>query len=413
MGSDKTKIAGTKKYRRVSSRKLITSGIRRRFFRNVATIACFAFISGIILSAGFLVAGAESGVQAGLDRLGADVYVIPLDPWARNSGFFMTGRTSELYFDLSMTDDIRSTPGVASASPETYVGHIDNVSWCEYSVLVLGYEPETDFVIHPLLVEPTQSPQSNGEVIVGSLVDRATGDTLELYGHEYVIHGKMETTGFAVDNSVFLTLDDAFALARESENWPTPLTLKDGDISAVLVRVDRAYGTDKAVLYISSLNPGTLAFPMSRLGEELTGQLVTTSQMLYLTITSVILVSLPLVALIAIMGANERRREIGILRALGGTRSFIFRLFFSETVFLAFIGSLLGVIGASLALYLFQDIIIAALQTTFVWPSIMVVLGQITLALLVSVGLAGMAALWPAYRASIMEPYDAIRRGQN
>ena len=79
------------KHGRIGSGKLITSNIRRRLFRNLAIIACFAFVAGTILSAGFLVAGAQMGVQEGLNRLGADMMVIPLDPNTRNPGFFMIG----------------------------------------------------------------------------------------------------------------------------------------------------------------------------------------------------------------------------------------------------------------------------------------------------------------------------------
>ena len=98
---------------------------------------------------------------------------------------------------------------------------------------------------------------------------------------------------------------------------------------------------------------------------------------------------------------------------MGATQSYVFRLFFSETVLLAFLGGIVGVVGASIGLAMFQDTLSSSLQIAFLWPSIPVVLSQISIALVIAVLLAGGAAIWPALRASRLEPYDAIRRGQN
>jgi ABC-type lipoprotein release transport system permease subunit len=64
-------------------------------------------------------------------------------------------------------------------------------------------------------------------------------------------------------------------------------------------------------------------------------------------------------------------------------------------------------------LAVFQETLSNSLNIPFLWPSIPVVLSQISIALVIAVLLAGGAAIWPALRASKLEPYDAIRRGQN
>ena len=43
------------------------------------------------------------------------------------------------------------------------------------------------------------------------------------------------------------------------------------------------------------------------------------------------------------MAANERRREIGVLRALGATRGTVFRLILGESVVIAGLGAAIGV----------------------------------------------------------------------
>jgi putative ABC transport system permease protein len=208
-------------------------------------------------------------------------------------------------------------------------------------------------------------------------------------------------------------MDEAYALAAVHQSGTDPFPLKQGNISAIMVKVDRTIGINPILYWMSEMNPDVLVFPMSALTRQVGDQLMVTTQTLYMTVTSVILVSMPLVALIATMGTNERRREIGLLRAMGATKSYVFRLFFSETVLLAFLGGIVGVIGASLGLAMFQDTLSSSLNIIFLWPSLPVVLSQVSIALVIAVLLAGAAAIWPAFRASRLEPYDAIRRGQN
>jgi len=397
--------------KKVNSGKLITSSIRRRLFRNLATIACFAFVAGTILAAGFLVAGAQMGVQQGLDRLGADMIVIPLDPYARNAGFFMTGQPSSLYLDESVTNDVLATPGVLAVSPQAYAGTLLSVPWCQYSVHVMGFDPKTDFTIKGM-VTGMPDLQAN-QVIVGRFVQGNVGSSIDIHGQNFTIVGRMAATGFSTDYSVFVTLEEAYRLAADSQSGMDPFPLQPGKISVVLVKADREIGIDPVLYWVTVMNPGVLVYPMSKLTWQVGDQLMVTTQTLYLTVTSVILVSLPLVALIATMGTNERRREIGLLRAMGATKSYVFRLFFTETVLLAFLGGIIGVVGASLCLAWFQETLSQSLQIAFLWPSLPVVLSQISIALMIAILLAGGAAIWPALQASKLEPYDAIRRGQN
>ena len=398
---------------RVGSRRLITSSIRRRLFRNIATIVCFAFITGTILTAGFLVAGAQMSVQAGMDRLGADMIVIPMDPYARSSGVFLTGQTSTTYFNDSVMAGVSATPGVLRASPQVYIKTLDQVTWCKYPVQIMGFDPQSDFSVMPLLLSPLKSSLTDDQIVVGNYVLGKIGSTLNVYGHDLEIVGRLEKTGFSPDNSIYLDMKGAYAVAADAPADATNVTVSPGQISAVLVKADKTLGIDPVLYWISSLNPGTLVYPMNALGRQVSDQLATTTQTLYMTAASVILVSMPLVALIATMGANERRREIGLMRAMGATQSNVFSLFFVESVVLAIIGGAIGAVAASAGLAAFQDPISNSLNISFLWPSMMTVLSQMSLALAFAVALAGIAALWPAFRASRMEPYDAIRKGQN
>jgi putative ABC transport system permease protein len=364
---------------------------------------CFAFIAGIILTAGFLVSGAQMGVQAGMDRLGADMIVIPYDPYARNSGMFLTGQASYLYFNDSIVGEVKDTPGVLRASPQVFVQMIPAPQWCSYSVQLMGYDPGTDFSVKPLLLAPLAGQLAAGEVVVGHYIQGDIGSIISI--------GGQEKTGLAADISVYVNLPEAYRLAAVLRQTSPEVVVQAGEISAVLVKADKTMGIDPVLYWISSMNPGVLVYPMSALSRQVTDQLGATTQALYLTMGMVVLVSMPLVALISVMASNERRAEIGMLRALGATRSFIFRLVFLEAVLLAMVGCLIGIAVSALLLAVLQDPISAMLSTTILWPSLADIAFQMSLAVLVGVILAGMASIWPAYRASHIDPYEALRGG--
>jgi ABC-type lipoprotein release transport system permease subunit len=125
----------------------------------------------------------------------------------------------------------------------------------------------------------------------------------------------------------------------------------------------------------------------------------------------VVLAALPLIALIAAMVAHERQREIGLLKAMGAQRRVVFFLVIAESLVLAAIGGIAGV-GASLiafSLMNMQGLLSSALQVSFRMPATAEI-GQMAVVALFAVILIGsISSLWPAYRSSTMNPYDAIR----
>jgi putative ABC transport system permease protein len=110
------------------------------------------------------------------------------------------------------------------------------------------------------------------------------------------------------------------------------------------------------------------------------------------------------------MSVNERVREIGLLRALGSTRSFVLALITLEGTMLTFIGGVLGIISGWIVIFDFGSFASNAMQLTFDWPSIpqIAILTVESIAIATAIGL--LASAYPAYKSSRMEPYAAIRQ---
>lgn len=106
------------------------------------------------------------------------------------------------------------------------------------------------------------------------------------------------------------------------------------------------------------------------------------------------------IANVMVIGVIERRGEIGLRRAIGATRAHIRRQFFTESLILAAIGGLAGVIIGSA--------VTAAYSTIQGWRIIIPAValgGGILAALLIGAG----AGIYPAMRAARMSPTEALR----
>jgi putative ABC transport system permease protein len=151
--------------------------------------------------------------------------------------------------------------------------------------------------------------------------------------------------------------------------------------------------------------------PMDQL-HQISGDLNAAVKVIDLAGLAAALISLPLIALVSLMAANERRREIGVLRALGATRSYVFRLIIGESLIVAAIGSFIGIASAWVLLIMFKNYISVVVGIPLLMPGI----GSLTYgagtAIILTVGIGAVAALYPSVQSARMEPYEAMRSGE-
>jgi putative ABC transport system permease protein len=194
--------------------------------------------------------------------------------------------------------------------------------------------------------------------------------------------------------------------------------------------MDRAlykkYWTDDAVDFIDvDLNPGVGQLAMKQQVEQLTAgsfhAFVYTNAEFKRWISSLVdqfftlnYMQLVVAVMIAILGivntllisVSERRREIGIVRALGGLRSQIRKLVLLEAVAVAIVGVIVGSVAGMLnTVFMSHTVseVLAGYSVPFYFPWEFVLL---SVPVVIAVSLA--AGLWPARNAACMQVIEAI-----
>jgi putative ABC transport system permease protein len=103
---------------------------------------------------------------------------------------------------------------------------------------------------------------------------------------------------------------------------------------------------------------------------------------------------------IMLVSVTERTREIGVRKALGATRRAIMTQFLVEALFLCVLGGVLGVAVGYGA---------AEMMTRFAQWDTAVAPGAVAVAIGFSAGIGLFFGIWPARRAAVLDPIDALR----
>jgi putative ABC transport system permease protein len=111
----------------------------------------------------------------------------------------------------------------------------------------------------------------------------------------------------------------------------------------------------------------------------------------------------------------RRRAEIGVIRALGGSRQFVRAAFLGEAVFYGLAGSIAGIAFGRLLAAGTVGLISTTVQSLYLTSqpaAITLRLATVLLGFTVGTGIALLSALLPAYEASEVAPVEAMARGR-
>lgn len=380
-------------------------------FRSGVVFLCALLVAGLSLAAVLVLHGARASLRLALDRLGADVIVVPAGAEARIETALLMGRPVQAWMPETNLAAVARVPGVAAASPQRYLSSLANASCCSLSeVFIVAFDPATDFTVTPWLPRALGGALERGDAVGGARVHLPDGeDRIRLYGYPVRLAANLSPTGTGLDQTIFLTFQTAREVAWASRWAEKTLDLPPASISAVLVRL--APGSDAGAVSAAIMRavPGATAAESPRMFQAFRGQIAGLLRGVVVALAATLLVSLALIGLVFSMAAHERRRELGVLRALGATRRFLLLSVVAEAAILAASGGLTGIALAGLATWLYRDLLVRSLQLPFLLPSAWGWAGLAGGGLLLAVCGVTLAALLPAVRVARQEPALAMR----
>ncbi len=398
--------------------QLILKNLLRRPFRNTILVICVAAVVGMQVAAALLDRASRHGLELGIKRLGADLVAVPRGLSEELLNSYMTGEAEVFYMERALKEKIMEFDFIEGTSAQVFIKSLTGASCCSaWNVFLIGFEPRTDFTIRPWLAEQRDIILGPDDVLAGAAMGLEAGSTIRFYGHEFKVAGVLDPTGAGLDTTVFIPMDTAYLMARESAaKAEKKLDITPDRISSVLIRLkpqDRgglpeyraAYELEMAIPEISVIQPDDLTVKVQKNLFGTLGKLRSASYAVW-PFTAL------LIGLVFAMAANERRREIGILRAMGAKRFFVFRMIILESLLIAGTGTIIGLVLSVGLEAAFSRLIALKLEVPFYWPGT----GELATLLLIAMVLAlltgALAAFIPALRSSCMEPYEAIRRGE-
>jgi putative ABC transport system permease protein len=134
---------------------------------------------------------------------------------------------------------------------------------------------------------------------------------------------------------------------------------------------------------------------------------LSTNQALIMARAFILLVAVFVITNTFLISVTQRRRQLGIMRAIGGTRQQIATLVMTEAAVMGVLGTILGcALGVFIARYL--NVAMGAIYETTL-PPIQLTPTPFILAAIFGIGMSLAGAALPAFKAARLAPLDALR----
>jgi putative ABC transport system permease protein len=344
--------------------------------------------------------------------MGADIIAIPWGTMSEDyDGAHLVGMMTNRWMPRAYMERITAVEGVEAVSPQLYLSTVADSPFCSLPEMhLVAYDPVTDFAIKPWLEHDPIGYLRLGEAVGGSEVFAPEGSrSIEVYGYPLQLIRTLEETGGDLDQTVFVSFETALAIQEhvQSQSKP-PIEIAPESISTAMIKVRLGSDPHEVAVRILEQVPGVLPLESTGFFQTQRGQMVGLLRTVLALSALTWLLSILFMGLVFSLAANERRREIAMLRALGATSNQVLHILLLEGVGLALSGGAIGLSLAIVAAGLFAGQIarVAGIQIALPPPSLL--LGLVIMGLVLAVLSVTVAAWIPVSRLSRQEPAIAM-----
>jgi putative ABC transport system permease protein len=327
--------------------------------------------------------------------------------------------------EKKLEQTMENIPEIESFSPRIKFGGMFSNFIETTNIRVNGVEPEKEIATVPLFLSRIKQGQKSikeGEILIPELLANGmktkVGDTVVIIatnrdgsvnGKQFVVGGIIESVTGPGGRDGYMHIQEAIEVLRleEREISEVAVRLKDFDkLHAVSRRLEEMLSAElnrqgKPIFDIRTWEELSPFYNVARMIDVMTF-------FIKLMLIAIVLVSIMNVMIMAVF---ERIREIGTISAIGTMPQKILSLFLIEGFSLGVLGAVAGIILALGVVYVLN---LAKITFNFGRQSGLVLspslnTGDILLISAIVIIISVAAALQPAFKASRMEPVDALR----
>lgn len=245
---------------------------------------------------------------------------------------------------------------------------------------------------------------SVAQKLYGDNTQRAIDKVIKVAGIKYFVIGVLKDKGSSAflnaDNIVLTTYNNIRRLFP-TDGTPYNIGVMVNNINELDPAISEAKGTFRPIRKLAIDEENNFYFDKSDSIAEIfmssLGAITTAAAFIGLITLFGAAIGLMNIMLVAV---NERTREIGLIKAIGGTRKSIRNQFLFESIFISLIGAIFGIILGVIV----GNVVGLFLHTGFVVPWMWVIIGIVVCS---AVGL--FAGIYPAVKAARLDPIVALR----
>jgi len=380
--------------------KLVSRNLLRRKARFIftllgITIGMASFVA--LLSLGGNMRG-EVTRQA--NAMGANLIVTPKNWCAFDQISILTGNALPESLQFEVYDTISGIEGITAVPYLTLNTAVQNTPVTVTGVLPFEMKDFSGWVISQGTY--FSSPDEHAAVLGSGVAERfelGLGDTVRIQGNTFPIIGVLEETGNNDDLSIYLPLTVTQEI-YDVGNYVSYLGVKVDDMTKMELY-------EAAILEVANVSV-TSDRQLLNTVLAMLGSVNITLQM----IAGVALIAAAFGIINTMMTAiYERRREIGIMRAMGSKSGTIFQIFVLESGLYGLLGGLVGVVAGFAVSYIAAPIIAGSAMNAMLKGAtidVSIDTGVIVMSIAFSVVVSIISGLYPAWKASKLTPVEAI-----
>lgn len=392
--------------------KIAANNIKYWGFRSIMMIFFIFMLAFTMTIFSSISSSSENGLKSLNKRLGADILVVPASYEGEVENALFKGIPSTVYFDDSWVDKIKRVEGVEKVSTQLFIATLNSADCCQGKpVQIIGFDPETDFLIQPWLAENHFSGLNNGEIYVGNSITYDPGDSITYFGTELKVAGKLEKTGMGYDNSIFMKTSDSHVLMDSPAGKKQLSFMSKKQISMIVINVrsDAEVEAVRQQIEDSGDNDEIRAFTLDDFTQSISESINQFTNIGSVTTVLNILTSIVAIICLFSITINERKNEFGILFSLGGDKTLIISMIFIEAAMISLIGTVIGIFFSYVGLFLFGNLIHQVMELPLLDIKLNQHLGNLLTVVLVALGPGVISAIISTARVLSVEPGDLVK----